>query len=814
MKKSLLTGILFIYSIPLLCQINFGSENILIDNYQMPSTNTEVFSSDMNNDGYKDLISTTLNEGYITLNPNILGDYTATNPKMILNNQSQYPTGVSAIDIDNDGLLDIIACNRFENKINWFKNLGNFTFSPIATLFTISNGPNLTTISDVDNDGIDDIVINLVNSNTVVWVKNNGDGTFMNSQNIYSSNNYSAIKIVSKDLNNDNFPEIIIGDNANYISYSINSGSGIFLTSTILGTAYSGKTFDFEDLNNDSYLDLIYCSNNNLITKLNQNGINFGNNISTSIGSNFVEIKLKDVDNDGITDVVGSTGTNISYVKRFSNGTFGNLQLLINSNPVTYFIADNLNGDNYTDFIVPSYNLNNNSNQKSLSEFIGGLNSFSQKLISFYNSAVFTLKIADIDNDGNNDIISSYKSVVWNKNNGSGNFSSYKKITNNLPFSTSFTYDIEITDLDNDNDKDVISTTQTGIEIYFNDGNGNFLLGNNISLPYTSRNIEVADLNGDNLADIVITFKLSGSSGEISLAWIPNLNGTTFGTLTTIGISAYGYRPYLITCTDMNNDGYIDIVSYSNDYSRIHLHTNNGNGIFNLSLIQNPISAICLAIEDFDNDGDKDIFTGNANSNTGIFLIKNNGTTFSSPTLVQLTKAEDIKFADLNGDGYKELIGTATESSILGTLFYLVNNGTSFNNRILINSENSFSSIRNIALGDLNNDSKTDIAQSFYYVNKTSFFINSTNLSLNDIQIDDELILYPIPFANVLNWKTQHNLEEFYDVEIYNLDGKLIYCQNEISSKSINLDFLSSGTYIFNLKSILSKKISKKIIKK
>lgn len=774
----------------------------------MPNSNSELLTSDLNGDNTKDLIVTSLGLGYITIHPNIDGDYTATRFKLILGNQSEYPSSVSVMDIDNDGMLDIIACNRYSNKIYWFKNLGNFNFTSISTLININNGPNLLSVSDVDNDGINDLIVNLATDNKIVWLKNNGDGTFLNPQVIYNNSSSSVVKLMSKDLNNDSLPEIIIGYSSNSVHWLKNQGNGVFNPNLNLAYANSGKAFDFEDLNNDNYPDLIYASSGTLVKRLSILGDSFASLVSTNISAQFREIKFKDIDEDGLTDLVGSTGTNISYLKRLANGTFLNSILLINTPVESHFITDQLNNDSHLDFIIPSYT----SNINKLSAFVRNSSSisYSEKLISFYNSAVKTVKIADVDNDGKNDIISAFKSIVWNKNTGGGNFTSYKKISNGYPIPQSFNNDIEVVDIDNDNDKDIVTVTQSALEVYYNDGSGNFTLGYNLTLPYQSLNIEVADLNGDSLKDIIVTFNISGSPGEICLAWIPNLTGNTYGSLTTIGLGSYGYFPYLIVSTDIDNDNDIDIISYSNYYSRLHTHINDGNGIFTTNWVSDVVSAVSIAVEDFDNDGDKDIFTGGGYY-PGVYLIKNNDGIFANKSLIELKKADDLEFADLNNDGLKELIGTATENSDLGTLFYFLNNGTSFSNQVLINSENAYSLSRNIAIGDLNNDNKPDITNSFYYTSKVSYFLNSSTLSTSDLEFKDTFSFYPVPFTETLNWETPDVNSLFFNISIYNTEGKLVYSKKGISSP-LNLNFLPKGIYVVNL-TAGSKSYSKKIIK-
>ncbi|MCZ8196702.1 MAG: FG-GAP-like repeat-containing protein [Flavobacterium sp.] len=800
-------------------QINFESEKVILEQYQTPSLNSEIIIEDLNGDNQKDLISISLNLGLITLYQNSNGDFTFSIPTSILQNQSEYPSGVSVIDIDNDGLKDIITSNYFGNKINWFRNLGNFTFSPMAILMNITNGPNRSYICDVDYDGINDIVLNLNANDSVVWLRNNGNGTFMNPQIIYTTNAYNITKLVCRDLNNDNLPEVIIGDENSNVYWQKNLGNGVFGIKTQLANANSGISFEFEDINNDGFKDYLSTSGTSLLKKISAFGNSFGITQSNILSSSFSDIKFKDIDEDGLTDLVGLSSSGISYLKRFSDGTFGSYISLISVTPINCFIADDLNNDSKTDFIISSYDSDPNDNDNTLLSYINNSsNSYSETIISFYNSFTYKVKVADIDNDGKKDIISSLNAVVWNKNKGNGEFTSYKKISNYT--STLQTYDIEVVDVDNDNDLDVVAARKTVLEVHYNDGNGNFSLGYSLPLQYNSFNIEVVNINNDLLKDIVLTFGKTGPTGLIALAWIPNLTGTTFGSLTTIGLIGNYYTPYLIECQDMDNDNDIDIVSYSSVNGSFHLHQNNGSGIFTINAISAVSNLKCIKIEDFDNDGDKDIFGGIKEINyTGIYLIKNNGmpsTSFESPLYIQNIKADDINFIDLNEDGFKDLIGVYTISGIpdISDLYYLINNnGISFENKISIDLQNTWNYFSLLAIDDLNDDNKKDIVVGYNGSTKyTSFYLNSSTLSIVNNIIPDELVIYPVPFTEKLNWEIPKDNSLYYDVNILDEFGKLIYCEKKISKTSIDLCFLSKGVYVIKLKSD-SKEYSRKIIK-
>jgi len=131
--KTKFSLILFLISKLAFSQINFENEKTLIDKSQMSFNISEIITTDFNGDKKADLLVTNLSESTILLYPNIEGSYTNSQPKILMDNipggNQQYPTGVNIIDINNDGLADIIFCDYYQKKISWFKNLGNFSFS-------------------------------------------------------------------------------------------------------------------------------------------------------------------------------------------------------------------------------------------------------------------------------------------------------------------------------------------------------------------------------------------------------------------------------------------------------------------------------------------------------------------------------------------------------------------------------------------------------------------------------------------------------------------------------------------------------------
>jgi hypothetical protein len=90
--------------------------------------------------------------------------------------------------------------------------------------------------------------------------------------------------------------------------------------------------------------------------------------------------------------------------------------------------------------------------------------------------------------------------------------------------------------------------------------------------------------------------------------------------------------------------------------------------------------------------------------------------------------------------------------------------------------------------------------------NTTTNIVNSLGLQENDI-IND-IVTYPNPIKDILNFKTEHNITK---VEVYDIAGRIL-SSNSVSENKIDLSELKTGNYILKLyteKGIINTKIIK-----
>ncbi|MBK8723245.1 MAG: VCBS repeat-containing protein [Saprospiraceae bacterium] len=187
--------------------------------------------------------------------------------------------------------------------------------------------------------------------------------------------------------------------------------------------------------------------------------------------------------------------------------------------------------------------------------------------------------------------------------------------------------------------------------------------------------IAIGDVNGDKLEDLYI----GGSNGNIGSLYLQN-NKNKFIISPQDGFkddAMFEDVSALFFDADDDKDFDLLIVSGGNEYyngapnynSRVYFNDGKGNFKLNLnSLLKVANCGGSGAVNDYDNDGDLDIFIG-CRSLAGkyplapnSYIFRNDGGKFVdvtnqvSPDFAQIGMVSDIKFADLDGDKINELI--------------------------------------------------------------------------------------------------------------------------------------------------------------
>jgi hypothetical protein len=553
-------------------------------------------------------------------------------------------------DMDNDGDEDIVKRNvGTPTSVTIIKNMGT-TFTSGMYYGVIGKTFTEFDILDVDNDGFKDIVVPFYNSPTSIhWWKNLGNANFMTGYDITVPTRANCVDITTSDVDLDSYLDVVM-TTANMVYWYKNT-SGIFQVIDTLATTqfYTFVTSDIDDLDGDLLPDLNTVDDYGSSVYINSGSAQFsiGDRI-TQMPKDPIFVDIKDIDNDGIKDVIYSTGFGPSFIK---------------------------------DIVWHKSDGNNHFNEETviLRNFID----------------IMGYEVEDVDNDGDNDIVMgctscSINSVTYTnrlivmRNNGTGNFTS----VSNLGLSKARF--IQVVDIDNDSDKDIVAVSAlisgfNTVKIFWNNGASyteQIIYNGTVS----KEAVFVADMNGDSKKDLVIKTTLGSGFPGFEI-WFNN-GSNSFPTSTP-----YLRRNFQICVRDFDNDGDSDVMksyTYGSLNEGIMLLKNNGAGLFTDSVsleyfVPGVSNSKYLYPFDFDNDLDLDLFTLESDS---ITYFKNmGGGNFAPKALVQtgIWLVSDLALGNIDGDPFKEIVTgseghdqvmTVTYANVANTPILNVSNDT------------------------------------------------------------------------------------------------------------------------------------------
>lgn len=344
-------------------------------------------------------------------------------------NGSYYGLGVRLIDYDDDGDQDFVYLGVTDTldsspRLWLIENLGVGGFQNPLLLSTATDFKEIT-IGDIDGDGDADILATTTKSPyRLEWFENQGDGSFL---------------------------------------------PAAALTSP--GTRYS-TDFNLADLNGDGRLDILFASYSSVSWMENLGNANFQSQKRIdSVSSEVISAKAADIDGDGLLDVVSwkDEGFQVVWHRNTGNGQFAD-PVQVSSERIEncrIVVAADIDGDGRQDVLV-GHKFNTDKIDWFRNE--GGGNFSPSRRISSAFDGVFEVIVADVDKDGDTDILSRSKNennigkVAWYPNEGEGRFERQLEV-----FHGDISNSFATGDIDGDGDIDVAITSTKGFNWYEND---------------------------------------------------------------------------------------------------------------------------------------------------------------------------------------------------------------------------------------------------------------------------------------------------------------------------------------------------------
>ena len=148
---------------------NLGAQRIIdMDIIDLSS----IFAIDIDGDGDNDVIAASMEDNTITWYENVNGAGSFIN-SMIITDNVQAVSSIFAIDMDEDGDMDILAASVDDDKVTWYENQdGKGNFGTQQVISDNANGAQSVFACDIDKDGHMDVISASDRDNKISWYEN------------------------------------------------------------------------------------------------------------------------------------------------------------------------------------------------------------------------------------------------------------------------------------------------------------------------------------------------------------------------------------------------------------------------------------------------------------------------------------------------------------------------------------------------------------------------------------------------------------------------------------------------------------------
>jgi hypothetical protein len=715
------------------------------------------------------------------------------------------PRAIKALDMDSDGDLDIVttasiregSIGRITGDLRWYENDGKQIYTAHLVEDTTIDGAWQLDAADMDGDSDIDFVLaakaDLLNK--LVLFENTGLNSFL-SHTVSLTGNYYWV--ITADMDNDGDLDIVAANenNYSYVCWFDNDGNGNLNEKPTVIDSSRDATNEYlwispVDAGHDGDIDIVSVAedrislhenngNGNFVTVVVDSGLSVQNECAGKDMANAC-----DLDNDGDYDIVCGTcitpGELIWY--RNDGGNIFSKVVIVSTEKMRAVTTADMDQDGDLDIL-------STGERVTIYENDGSQNFTPRPIGLYYDNARYSLSTGDVDGDGYTDVVVGADKdgmVRWYRGNANEGFSLH--IVDSTLCGDPLV-NVEVADINGNGNGDIIlaDPVSDSVVYYTFDASDEFVrhaISGTRSSLWRYRLIEVADLNNDGYSDLISCTR----DGHLSyyIDWYEN-----------DGVGAFTSHPVdsqrnvtSVNTADLNDDGNLDIIRTSAYYvdpqgeldswkGAISWYESEGNGKFSGSkwiLLEPTVSS---AFADFDSDGDIDIVATHVGYRYTIEYFENDGT--GSYNSRGVTKYDDCSFTidhtscldAADLDGDND-----TDVLIASTtgIFWLDNDGEgNFTQRQI--GESELNRAQTVHAEDLNNDGRIDVIAADPEAEKVVWFENLTGNSVkwqaSTYRYGNNVELQTCAGSGIMRLNVSVPQKASIAVETYNLDGALV----------------------------------------
>jgi len=271
-----------------------------------------VQAVDVDNDGDLDVLGASYAGGDITLWKNTDGLGTSWTEQNLRSSFSG-AIRVHAADVDGDGDVDVLGASKNDDDITWWENTdGSGSSWTEHAIDGDYDGALSVCAADVDGDGHMDVLGAALNADDITWWQNtNGNGTTWTEHTVDGSFD-GAFYVSSADMDGDGDIDVLgAAENANDISWWENAdGSGTSWTEHAVDDAFTGAVcVEAADVDGDGDMDILGAADdiNDIVWWENTNGDGtiWSEHAIDGEFDGATGVHAADMDGDGDVDVLG-----------------------------------------------------------------------------------------------------------------------------------------------------------------------------------------------------------------------------------------------------------------------------------------------------------------------------------------------------------------------------------------------------------------------------------------------------------------------------------------------------------------------------